>query len=67
MGSDTPKIIKDTRLWKMSRESFMSTGILKKIIDSTVVICHAETPMLPLGQPEDPDQDKGVCDGIADY
>ena len=35
--------------------------------DSTVVICHAETPMLPLGQPEYPDQDKGVCDGIADY
>jgi hypothetical protein len=34
---------------------------------SAVVICHAETPMLPLGQPEFPDQDKGVCDGIADY
>jgi hypothetical protein len=36
MGSDTPKIIKDTRLWKMSRESFMSTGILKKIIEICV-------------------------------
>ena len=35
--------------------------------NSTVVICHAGTPMLPLGQTEYPDQDKGVCDGTADY
>lgn len=33
--------------------------------DSVVVICHTGTPMLPLGQPKYPDQDKGVCDGTA--
>jgi hypothetical protein len=34
---------------------------------STVVICDVRTPMLPLGQASYPDQDKGVCDGTADY
>jgi hypothetical protein len=33
---------------------------------SAVVICHAETPMLLLDHAESADQDKGVCDGIAD-
>ena len=33
---------------------------------STVVICHAETPMLPLDHAESADQDKGVCEGMAD-
>jgi hypothetical protein len=32
-------------------------------IYSTVVICHARTPMLPLGQAEYPDQKEGVCNG----
>jgi hypothetical protein len=36
-------------------------------INSTVVICHAGTPMLPLAQAYDPDQDEGVCDGTTDY
>ena len=34
---------------------------------STVVICPVGTPMLPLGWAEYPAQDKGVCDGTADY
>jgi hypothetical protein len=34
---------------------------------STVVICHAGTPMLPLGQAYYPDQDEGVGDGTTDY
>ena len=34
--------------------------------DSAVVMCHAETPMLPLDHAESADQDKGVCDGMAD-
>jgi len=34
--------------------------------DSTVVICHAGGRVLPLGQAEYADQDKGVRDGIAD-
>jgi hypothetical protein len=29
--------------------------------NSTVVICYAETPMLPVGQPDYPDQDKGCA------
>ena len=36
------------------------------LYSSTVVICHAGTPMIPLGQTDYPDQDKGVCDGTAD-
>jgi hypothetical protein len=41
---------------------------LRQIIlnNSTVVICHAETPMLPLDHAESADQDKGVCEGMAD-
>jgi hypothetical protein len=38
----------------------------KLTVDSIVVICHAGTPMLPLGQAEYADQDKGVYDGTAD-
>jgi hypothetical protein len=35
--------------------------------NSTVVIWHAGTPMLPLAQAYYPDQDEGVCDGTTDY
>ena len=46
----------------------MSDTDQKKYINySTVVICDVRTPMLPLGQASYPDQDKGVCDGTADY
>ena len=34
--------------------------------NSTVVICHAGTPMLPLAQAYYPDQEEGVCDGTTD-
>jgi hypothetical protein len=33
--------------------------------DSIIVICHARVSMLPLDQAESADQDKEVCDGIA--
>jgi len=33
---------------------------------SIIVICHARASMLPLDQAESADQDKGICDGIAD-
>jgi hypothetical protein len=37
-----------------------------KIVYSTVVICHAGTPVLPLAHAASSVKDKGVCDGLAD-
>jgi hypothetical protein len=36
------------------------------IVYSTVVICHAGTPVLPLAHAASSVKDKGVCDGLAD-
>jgi hypothetical protein len=57
----------------MSRPSCRGGHSITQIVmnssipNSTVVICHAGTPMLPLAQAYDPDQDEGVCDGTTDY
>jgi hypothetical protein len=48
-------------------DGYVSVVIHDNFNNSTVVICHAETPMLPLGQAEYPDKEQGVRDGTSTY
>ena len=48
------------------RDTYIGTSVIYQYF-SVVVICHAGTRMLPLDRAENPDKDKGVWDGIANY
>jgi len=66
-GRRRPSVLDQLRGWKrqpLARQATHSGEVSNG--NSTVVICHAGTPVLPLDQVQYCDRDEGVCDGIAD-